>query len=965
MDQDLLKRIAGLSQDALFEMKKLLRSRCADRQLSAADALESCLRSESLSHRCPLREFMLEEDMVGFLCDAMTTNSWPLLERLTSVLELLSDSDKMLQEGHAVLAAEALQRRVHFLGLMVGSSTDCESALRAILGLLSTLLLRWKSLNVRRRGGVSGLCTPMGMLSTLRLVLEAGLKDSTSAATTLAAAHTLCGLINLVVVGAEPGDPYSLAASIASCVRAALACLHRLLEESAEEAPRKDDDEDEEQLRSMACECVLSLLTHIIGARVACEETLGREDDALLVLESLEDEVQEAVLEKCLPLVMREATAAIKESLGPEAAAGSEEDVLAGLPALVGVLLDSLQTSLSKGKDPVALSDRLVCENFLWLLPTLHRVDPSYGAPLRLLFGVLAHLAHDLLDAGSWWEGGAEDLASFLDTAKSVLPLNNCEWPNILEMHSYTPPLPSAGPPAAAQLLVLMLAYFRFLADSDCDREEMLALACGLPTYIQSLPARTPVSILKMTWVSYSVSCLMAEEASAESRAAGTRLATLLEQTESVERAYTHHPAVLFWAFHGRSGMPPQLQKTVAELWLRDGDAPSNVAPMLELVAAHPAAVHPLLDVVCDGVPEAAQRAARVLAKAAASSGTVAADLSAGLWVRVPVVLSSSASRPDPAGRQDGGCGLLVWLAAEVFRPPPADMVLRVANLLGGALGRQRLGSEPHYLSAAMFILRRLLEDARCRSDPRVHTTLLSDTRFAQALLLAARYKDARTCTAALDLLRLLEQDNALLKVPVVQSPQTLEMGVVLLAVNSVHLEVFEAGLLLLQEVLKPKEQSFVSLEQNEKFLRSVYFVLQNKAIKFKDLAALGVTVWTVLRELLSQSEMIVHQPWNHVLVSFTLKQGPMDEASIEVLAFLLRWLSLLAPTKPPQPTPRRPLRSMLTETCIEIATALVNADKQFQASVIARDIGKALLRVTANLPTSLHQTVEEIATEQ
>ncbi|KAK3919540.1 Meiosis inhibitor protein 1, partial [Frankliniella fusca] len=445
------------------------------------------------------------------------------------------------------------------------------------------------------------------------------------------------------------------------------------------------------------------------------------------------------------------------------------------------------------------------------------------------------------------------------------------------------------------------------------------------------------------------VHCLppAAAEVSAERRAASTRLASLLERSEPgrVERAYTHHPALLSWAFHPRCGVPPRLQQSVAELWLRDGEAPSNAAPLLELLADQPAAVHPLLDVVTDGAPEEArQRAARLLARAASSSAAVADDLSAGLWARLPVALSGS----PPAGpaalaapARDGA--LLVWLAAEVRRAPPADMALRVASLLGGALARQRLGAEPRHLTAAMRILLHLLDDARRRCDPRVHTTLLGDARFAQALLAAARYKDPRTCTTALDLLRLLEQHKADLKVPVLHDSFTLEWGVILLAVNSVDVQVFEAGLLLLQEVLRPKEQKFLMLERDDNLLRPVYFVLQSKALKFKDVLKLGDTVWIVLRDLLPLSEMIVHQPWNHSLVCFTLKQGPMQDATNEVLSFVLRWLTLLAPTEAPEPTPRRPLPSLLTQTCVEIASALVNSDQEFHISSIARDMGKAV----------------------
>lgn len=48
-----------------------------------------------------------------------------------------------------------------------------------------------------------------------------------------------------------------------------------------------------------------------------------------------------------------------------------------------------------------------------------------------------------------------------------------------------------------------------------------------------------------------------------------------------------------------------------------------------------------------------------------------------------------------------------------------------------------------------------------------MHTTLLSDSRFAQAVLSAAKGEDVQVCAMALTLLRQLEEDNALLKSPV------------------------------------------------------------------------------------------------------------------------------------------------------------------------------------------------------
>lgn len=79
---------------------------------------------------------------------------------------------------------------------------------------------------------------------------------------------------------------------------------------------------------------------------------------------------------------------------------------------------------------------------------------------LSVLSSVLANLAHALLDAASWWDGGPASLALSLRAAMPLLPQDNRDWPQLLSSA-----LPQdAGPRAAAQLLVLILTYLRAVA---------------------------------------------------------------------------------------------------------------------------------------------------------------------------------------------------------------------------------------------------------------------------------------------------------------------------------------------------------------------------------------------------------------------------------------------------------------------------------------------------------------------
>lgn len=110
---------------------------------------------------------------------------------------------------------------------------------------------------------LSNLCPPQGLLSTLRLVLDA---RCTSPSTILSAARMLCSLLGLVSVGGEPGDPMALAVSIATCVRLASSSLQRMLlqdgVQGGDQADLLDALEEDERKRvaEEACEslCVLA-----------------------------------------------------------------------------------------------------------------------------------------------------------------------------------------------------------------------------------------------------------------------------------------------------------------------------------------------------------------------------------------------------------------------------------------------------------------------------------------------------------------------------------------------------------------------------------------------------------------------------------------------------------------------------------------------------------------------------------
>ena len=64
------------------------------------------------------------------------------------------------------------------------------------------------------------------------------------------------------------------------------------------------------------------------------------------------------------------------------------------------------------------------------------------------------------------------------------------------------------------------------------------------------------------------------------------------------------------------------------------------------------------------------------------------------------------------------------------------------------------------------------------------------------------------------------------------QAAQPLSVGALLLAVCSRDLQVVQAGVELLLEVLQPKPHPFLALEDDDEVMRSLYFTLQNQALK-------------------------------------------------------------------------------------------------------------------------------------
>lgn len=62
--------------------------------------------------------------------------------------------------------------------------------------------------------------------------------------------------------------------------------------------------------------------------------------------------------------------------------------------------------------------------------------------------------------------------------------------------------------------------------------------------------------------------------------------------------------------------------------------------------------------------------------------------------------------------------------------------------------------------------------------------------------------------------------------------PLPLDIGVFLIIASSQDLIVSQAGLLLLHEVLKSKPNPFITLQESDGALKSLYFTLQNQAVK-------------------------------------------------------------------------------------------------------------------------------------
>lgn len=113
---------------------------------------------------------------------------------------------------------------------------------------------------------MSGLCPPLGLLSTLRLLVSeprSGPRPEaapTCTATALSAALLLRDVLQLMVVGAEPGDPRSLADQVAACVRA---CLQRLVHIAGQENDDEEEDEEDDVNKRVDSEQACELICQI------------------------------------------------------------------------------------------------------------------------------------------------------------------------------------------------------------------------------------------------------------------------------------------------------------------------------------------------------------------------------------------------------------------------------------------------------------------------------------------------------------------------------------------------------------------------------------------------------------------------------------------------------------------------------------------------------------------------------
>ncbi|XP_023706009.2 meiosis inhibitor protein 1-like isoform X1 [Cryptotermes secundus] len=426
-------------------------------------------------------------------------------------------------------------------------------------------------------------------------------------------------------------------------------------------------------------------------------------------------------------------------------------------------------------------------------------------------------------------------------------------------------------------------------------------------------------------------------------------LLELLGQQIQLRNVYTHHPAMLYWAFSS-PWTHPSIQAGVMTLWLEEDQSECR-KDLMDLVLMNHDASCCLLELMQFGKLLIVKRAMQVMEDAILHQFQEGNDgLIQTLWDIIPQALARFGTNNSSLQAVKVG-GLLQLACMAIPHNLSASAVVRAAYLLTRVLGKKIVENADipltFYKGAICHAFLLLLVSLELQ-DKRALAIYVSEPKFLNVLHTAMESQHKTICSTALHFLSHLLHYQMIIQHVGCDHTMRIDSKQVLQLLKNPDFDVLSASLqltfsLLQSELIHPiirlseNDQDIISSE----FLQTLLIKLQSMSIK--NIPRISNICWKCLGALLHFSstrfvEANIHmhlatQPWTYFLIR-SMTRTASNIRSYDFLYFIHQWLQCFQSC---QPAPRFKMVRMVfkkeravcpglhSETLTAVATMILN----------------------------------------
>ncbi|KAM3956715.1 uncharacterized protein ACR2FA_009369 [Aphomia sociella] len=863
-------------QNALSDIKRLLSSRDTVAQSKACGYINEviCRYNKNTAERNRMVEYLLENDITVFLCEATSNLDFSLFRSILSCIRLLWRERRFFEEEHAAYACTAVLRALaHYSG------SGCNAAVNECLHFLCDLL---NGINTHET--TSPLSHQSAYSTDQLLACLNGLTSqiNNNANGILSSALVLRSLVsyqpeNLVIRG------YT-ASSLVGVLEKWLPLLMGALNHSV-----LMGSDDTGMIFVVICQLGLDILR-----LVKCLHTIKNKTDLVQMI--LADDQEENILKQCVNQMRHSIRNTISELV--TFTKENEKQISTDEYSVFIKFLLNFFYENSKSEELTDFCDMLFTKGYLVMLPQVQilRNDTTVRKLSTLLLGeMLKVLADKYLNVDSYSN----------DTCTTVIHTGLVELQYGIEK-----PQDIGTQLQKSQPYSLLIYIYFYCQSSDSPEEATGPLLPYLVEHILRLPHSftPPTYIIKALWLVFAMSSI--SNGSLDSldqrvylEKATNRLVTMLHPEPSLY--YTHNPAILLWAFTSQQ-IPNYVRLHVLSQWLKFEDSlPTDLTNELKVWEI-------LLDILtqCKNktiVGNCIEALRYCLEEADDEARIGFASL---VWSMLPDVLSRKLIAYDN-DMDSNICHVLDLATTLIPLEVNQTLCLKIAVLLTTIFSKNsnttEMESRYQYEYVCLKLSLYLLGLANNQNDNRVLLTYINRAGYLPGVLVATDSTDDRVACAALQLLsyvvhyytmyrfkpKSVLQVQTDLIIKSLRQDSTNERGASLLQLVYIILNSGTSTLLVLTY------DSGVPSQMQCNALRALMFRVQ-LMLCCRESETQSSAGWKTLSSIFKHAilykndpklvAILTSQSWTHVLIQFQLTQSITEE----FLTFVQNWLTLL-----------------------------------------------------------------------